>query len=329
MEKSLIIPKKLQRGNEIRVIAPSMSLSIVSKKNQEYANDFFEKYGFRLSFGKYVEECDLFKSASIASRIADLHDAFADPSVDAILAVIGGSNATQLLNQIDYDLIKANPKILCGYSDITALNTAIYTKTKLVTYSGAHYSTFAMQKGLDYTKDYFFKCLMRTTPFEIIPSNKWSDDAWYLDQENRTFYKNDGPLILQPGTAEGVIVGANIAIFTNLKGTEYFPSLKDKIIFLEDDAIAGPASFDEFDRMLHSLTYHPEFQYIKGLMIGRFPKIAKVTDEHLKKSINCKSIPKEIPIIANLDFGHTTPIFTFPIGGKAKIEQNKITITEH
>lgn len=325
----MIIPRKLQKGDEIRVIAPSMSLGIVSKQNREYANGFFEKLGFRLSFGKHVEEHDLFKSSSIASRITDLHDAFTDPSVDAILAVIGGSNATQLLNQIDYDLIKANPKILCGYSDITALNTAIYTKTKLVTYSGAHYSTFAMQKGLDYTKDYFFKCLMETAPFDIAPSPEWSDDAWYLDQKKRTFHKNDGPLILQSGTAEGTIVGANIAIFTNLKGTEYFPSLKDKIVFLEDDAISGPASFDEFDRMLHSLSYHPEFQDIKGFLIGRFPSIAKVTEEHLKASLARKTIPKGIPVIANLDFGHTTPIFTFPIGGKAKIEYNKITIEEH
>lgn len=325
----MLIPPKLEKGDEIRIIAPSRSLGIISQEKRAIANDFFKKYGFKLSFGKFVDEYDLFKSSSIASRIEDLHTAFADKSVKAIITAIGGSNATQLLNKIDYELIKSNPKILCGFSDITALNTAIFAKTKLVTYSGAQYSTFAMKKGLEYTENYFFKCLMDSEPFDIKPAIKWSDDAWYIDQEKRTFQSNNGPLILQSGTAEGTIIGGNISIFTNLKGTEYFPSIKDTILFLENDAIAGASCFEEFDRMLHALSYHPEFKQIKGLVIGRFQSIANVTEEILKESIERKNFPKGAPIIANLDFGHTVPIFTFPVGGQAKIKENIVSITVH
>ena len=85
--------------------------------------------------------------------------------------------------------IKSNPKILFGYSDITALQNAFYAKTGLVTYSGPHYSTFGMKKGFDYTMNYFKKCLMQKEPFDVKPSETWSADAWYLDQEKRKFNK--------------------------------------------------------------------------------------------------------------------------------------------
>ena len=87
-----------------------------------------------------------------------------------------------------------------------------------------------MQKGIEYTEEYFLKCLVESTPFEVAPSPTWSDDEWFLHQEERTFHKNSGPIIIQAGSAEGIIVGANTAIFTSLKGTEYFPSLKGKIL---------------------------------------------------------------------------------------------------
>jgi muramoyltetrapeptide carboxypeptidase LdcA involved in peptidoglycan recycling len=130
-----------------------------------------------------------FGSSSIEERIEDLHQAFADESVDIILTTIGGHNCNQLLKHLDYQLIKENPKVIVGYSDITALTNAIHAKTGLITYSGPHFSTFGMKKGVDYTIDYFQKCLMMEDPFTVNPSTHWSDDAWYLDQENRTFHE--------------------------------------------------------------------------------------------------------------------------------------------
>lgn len=99
-------------------------------------------------------------SSSIKSRVEDLHDAYKDKSIKAIFTVIGGFNSNQLLKYLDYDLIKGNPKILCGYSDITALTNAITAKTGIVSYSGLHFSTWAMKKEFEYNLEYFRKCLM-------------------------------------------------------------------------------------------------------------------------------------------------------------------------
>lgn len=135
---------------------------------------------------------DEFQSSSVESRISDLHDAFCDPNVKAIFSVVGGFNSNGLLDSIDYDLIRANPKIFCGFSDITAIATAITSQTGLVTYSGPHFSTWAMQKEFDYNLEYFRKCLVENAPFSVEHSKSWSDDMWFADQENRGIMPDSG-----------------------------------------------------------------------------------------------------------------------------------------
>jgi len=180
-----IFPNKLNVGDEVRVIAPAKSLAIISKETREIANKRIEELGLKISFGKHVDEMDDFASSSVESRIEDLHEAFSDKNVKAVFTVIGGFNSNQLLKYIDWDLIKKNPKIICGYSDITALNDSIFVKTGLVTYSAPQYSTFGQKLYFDYTLDYFKKCLFKNDPFEVKPSESWSDDKWYKDQDNR------------------------------------------------------------------------------------------------------------------------------------------------
>lgn len=328
-----IFPNKLCEGDEVRIIAPSLSLKVVSEENSNYAIKALEALGLKVSFGKNVNEIDIFNSSSIKSRLEDLHEAFSDKNVKAILTVIGGSSANQLLKYIDYDLIKRNPKIFCGYSDITALQNAIYCKTGLVTYSGIHFSSFAMQKGSEYCLEYFRKIFFDTATIDIKPSDSWSDDAWFLDQENRNFYENDDYVLINAGEATGTIIGGNLCTFQLLHGTEYMPSIKDSILFIEADAIAGDSCVVEFDRDLQSLIHQPYFETVKALVIGRFENKFGMNLEKLKLLIGSKRELKNIPVIANVDFGHTMPMFTFPVGGACKLRAtgNAITIelTEH
>ena len=130
-----IFANKLIPGDEVRVVAPSLSLKLVSPDNIARATQCLQSLGLKVTFGEHVNEEDIFHSSSIQSRRDDLHAAFLDKNVKAILAVKGGSNSNQLLNYLDYDLIKKHPKIFCGFSDITVLQNAIYQKTGLVTYS--------------------------------------------------------------------------------------------------------------------------------------------------------------------------------------------------
>lgn len=314
-----IFPPKLKAGDTIRVIAPSQSMGIISEPNKALAVKALENLGLIVTFGTHVDECDLMHSSSVKSRLQDLHEAFADPSVKAILTVIGGSNSNQLLAHIDYDLIKRNPKIFCGFSDITALSNAIYHKTGLVTYSGPQFSSFAMNQGFDYTRVFFKRLFFETTEIPIKPSLTWSDDAWFLDQENRNFHKNQGYWCIHPGEAQGRIIGGNLSTFLLLHGTPYIPSFKDTILFLEADSITQGHCVPEFDRAFQSIIHQPNFNKVKGIVIGRFEEKFGMDLEKLMFIVESKPELKNLPIIANADFGHTTPIFTFPIGGTATL----------
>jgi muramoyltetrapeptide carboxypeptidase len=312
-----MIPGKLKIGDEIRVISPARSMAIISEETRRIAKQRLEEeLGFRVTFSDNVEEADEFNSSSIQSRVDDIHEAFFDKNVKGILTTIGGFSSNQLLKYLDYDLIKSNPKVLCGYSDITALSNAIYAKTGLVTYSGPHFSTFGMLKGFDFTMECFKKCLMQDNPFEVMPSLEWSDDAWYIDQQKRDFIKNDGYFTINPGEADGRIVGGNLCTLNLLQGTEYFPDLTDTIVFMEDDS---ESQRHHFDRDLQSLIHQPGFNRVKGIVIGRFQNDSKVPNEILVKIIKTKTELNNIPVIAGVDFGHTYPLITYPIGGIASL----------
>ncbi len=326
-----IIPTKLKPGDEIRVIAPSRSMAIISEETRHIAQARFKALGLKLSFGNHTKEIDDFASSSITSRIDDIHDAFQDQNVKGILTVIGGFNSNQLLGEIDWSIIANNPKVFCGFSDITALNNAILAKTGLVTYSGLHYSNFGMESYFEYSYEYFKKCLMSDKPIEIQPSDSWTDDEWFINQNDRHPIKNEGWLTLTDGQVSGVIVGGNLNTLNLLQGTEYMPSLDGAILFIEDDE---ESSAHHFDRDLTSLIQQPAFSGVKAIVIGRFQKASEITSDLLVRICASKKELVGIPIIANVDFGHTSPMLTYPIGGQVEIHASKsngsrIIITKH
>ena len=324
-----MIPAKLKKGDEVRVIAPSRSMVILGEDCKKIATERLEALGLKVTFGKYVMEADSdYLCTSVEHRVEDLNEAFKDKNVKAILTVIGGFNSNQMLDYIDYEAIKENPKIFCGFSDITALSNSIYAKTGLVTYSGPHYSSFGMLKGFEYTLEYFKKMFFEDKEIEIKSSKEWSDDAWFIDQENREFIKNDGMFVINEGEAEGEIVGGNLCTLNLLQGTEYMPNIENKILFLEDDDMAGKIYLMEFDRNLQSLIHMPEFKTVKALVLGRSQKATDMTKEKWIKLIKNKPELANIPVIAVVDFGHSTPIITFPIGGDAilKAKDNNIEL---
>lgn len=324
-----LTPRKLASGDAIRVIAPARSLAMLDSATRAIADGRLQHLGLRVTFGRHVDDSDAFTSSSVQARIDDLHEAFADVHVAAILTVIGGYNSNQLLRYIDWELLRARPKILCGYSDITALQNAVWAKTGLVTYSGPHYSTFGQKLHVDYTVDHFVRCLMSNAPFAIQPSAQWSDDAWYQDQDNRTLVPNDGYLVVNEGTAEGTILGGNLCTLNLLQGTEYAPEIADAIVFLEDDTASNPATFD---RDLQSLTQQAGFERVRGLLIGRFQKASGMTPDLLRTIVQSKRELRAVPVIAGVDFGHTDPKITFPIGGIGWLiadDQPRLEIVEH
>lgn len=279
-----------------------------------------ENLGLRVSFGRHINEMDDFDSTTIAHRIEDLHDAFRDPNVQLILCVRGGWNANQLLRSIDYDLIKCNPKILCGFSDITALATAIFAKTGLVTYCGPNFSTVCRPRQLEYTLDAFRKCLMGKQSFDVQPSKRWTD----FGSPRTKPRANEGFWILHEGKAEGLLLGGNLCTLNLLQGTEFMPDFRGSILFLEDDYESAPHTFD---RDLQSLLHACGSGNIRGFVIGRFQAKSNMTRSLLEQIIHLKKELEGIPIIANVDFGHSHPMITFPIGGRVSIAVKNRTAT--
>lgn len=319
-----IYPKALKTGDEVRVIAPARSLALISPGCRDVAKERFQnELGLKLSFGKHVEEKDSYASSSIKSRVEDLHEAFADKKVKAILTSIGGFNSEEMIGSINWGLIKSNPKIFCGFSDITTLSNAIYAKTGVVAFVGPHYSSFGMKRGFEYTMEQFKKAVMGSHRQQVLPAANWSNDAWFMEQEKREFISNAGMRVFNPGKAKGPIVGGNLSSLVQLS-RDYLPKLEGSILFLEE---CHDCEIDKalLMRSFGMLVRTPGFDKIKGLVFGRFEKATKWNDEDMKELIARRPelAKRNIPIITGADFGHTTPIFTFGVGGTAEIHADQ------
>lgn len=311
---------------EVRLIAPSLSLSLKDKAKIVKAEKYFKSLGYTLTIGKYVFQKDnYFGCSSIENRVADLMDAFLDKNVEIILCANGGYNVNQILPYIDYKKVQQNPKILIGYSDITALLIAIMKKTTLTTYYGPMLDGFS--SGNEYTLKYFEKILEKKD-FFITSSKEIYDYQKINGKIKEVTIKNNGMIPIQEGKAIGKIIGGNLCTLNLLQGTEYMPDLNNSILFLEDDVddYGNDVFLLEFDRNLESLLQLSNCN-IKGIVFGRFQLCSNMNLDKLKALIRNKPKLKDIPIVYGADFGHTNPMFTLPLGAYCQLEIKKSNIT--
>lgn len=314
-----IFPPKLQLGDEIRIVAPALSLRTIKPANRQIAENFLTQAGFKISYSRHAQECDDFNSSRISSRMEDLHQAFLDPEVKMILAADGGFNSNQLFNYLDWQLIKTHPKIFCGYSDMTALQNAIWQKGNLVTYHGPMFWSFSYEESHQETWQYFLTCLTSDSPFEL-KASFWRTDDNSMAQEK----PNGGFWPINPGEATGTLIGGNLCTLNLLQGSSFMPDFNQTILFIEDDY---ESQIEHFDRDLQSLIHLPNFGEVKGLLIGRFERASHVDFDLLAQIVASKPELANLPIIANVDFGHTNPKFTLPIGGTAQLKVSGQTAT--
>lgn len=312
--------KKLSKNAHIRVLSPSSSIERIGGfEANRAAKDRLEALGFQLSFSSHYHEHDMLGSASIESRVADLHEAFLNDRVDLILATIGGFNCNELLPYLDYDLIKSHPKLFCGYSDTTALLNAIYGKTGLKTYMGPSYSSFKMEALQDYQTESWLKALTQTS-YDLTPSKEWGSNAWYLPDAELTFHKTEWK-VYNHGLAKATALGGNLSTFSLLRGTPYAPQDKDYLFFLEE---AEEDDYFNFDRALAALLQaYPD---PKAVLIGRFPKECEMTEELLLYILDKYPVLKTIPVIYDMDFAHTQPLFTITIGATVTVDTKTMTV---
>jgi len=309
-------PPLLKAGDAVMIIAPTGGVNYVAESTIQHAIKTLGILGLDVRFSKYCMEEMEFNQQSIENRVTDIHQAFCDPQIKGIFSLIGGMNSNQLLNAIDFDLIGNNPKVFCGYSDITVLQNAIYQKTGMVTFSGPHFQTLGIKKGNDYTIKMMQKALFERHDFILPPSPYWSDDPWYKDQENRNFRVNQGAMVLNAGTAQGILVGGNLSTFQLLCGTDFLPDAPDIVLFAEEDDIVD---MEAFDRLLQSVTQNYKNK-IKAFLVGRFQDASAISPTEVRKFIDVNQYLRHVPVLSGLDFGHTLPMATIPIGAHVSIK---------
>ncbi len=313
-----IIPDKLQKNDEIRIIAPSFSAGRYSKKLVVKAKKKLESLGFKVSFAKNINEIDFRESSSIESRIEDLTQAFTDRNVKAIMCVCGGYIANELLEYIDFSIIQDNPKIFIGYSDITVLLNAINTKTGLVTYLGPNFIEFGNYAD-DCSIEAFLRCLTQKKEYSLEAKNIIGEES----KKKQVIYKiTKSNQIIDFQQIKGEVVAGNLCSLNLLQGTTFMPNLSNKILFIEEDCLCGKSTGLEFDRNLEFLLQMPGANEVKGFVFGKFEKKSNTSLKFLKQLLKNKPKLQNKLLIINADFGHTLPNLCIPIGAEVEFYQD-------
>ncbi len=321
----LIKPRRLKKGDTIGVVSLASSLPADIPRRFQKGIDSIKNLGYKVKIGKFVSSKLGYMAGSPESRAEDLNNMFLDEDVAVIISSIGGYNSNQLLNLIDYEKIKKNPKIIVGYSDITAVLLAIYARTGLVTFHGPSVMTqFADNPHImEYTLVNMQKILSQSdTEIKLHPSKEWTDEYldWSknLDIRPRKMNKSLGWKVLKEGKAEGRLVGGNLQTIQTLIGTKYLPSFKRCIFFWEETE----SSTAQIDRTLQHFRDVGILEKIKGMIIGRLDRDVKISspDYGIEDIVSRVCKEYDFPIITEMDFGHTDPILTLPIGVRASFD---------
>lgn len=308
---SAIKPALLQKGDTIGFIcpaAPAFDSEVV-----KFGKEALEAMGFKVKMGDHIYDRYGYLAGKDEIRVADIHKMFADSSVKAIMPIHGGWGCARLLPFLDYELIRKNPKIFIGYSDITALLLGIYAKTGLTTFHGnvgsGTFNTF--------TTNYFERCLMQAKPFEMVNP---------VDKDDNLVVSKDRTYTINPGVARGKLIGGNLTVLSHLIGSEFLPNFDGAILFLED----VNEEIYKVDRMLTHLKIAGLLKNIRGFVFGKCSDcnpskggFGSLTFEDLWRD---HIQPLGVPAFSGAMIGHISEKFTIPIGIQTEIDANKGTI---
>jgi len=300
----LIKPEKLKKGEIIGIISPASSPLDPSKLASGVK--YLEKLGYRVEIGNNVGKVNGYLAGTDQERADDLNSMFRNKNVKAIICVRGGYGAFRILDKINYKLIRDNPKIFVGFSEITAIQTAILHNAGLITFAGPMVASDFANGLSSYTEEMFWR---------VITSNKKLSRLKYPGQTRLS--------AITKGSATGRILGGNLAVFNALIGSPYFPLLKDRILLLEDVAELPY----KVDRMFNQLKMLKVFNKVKGIVLGRF--VDCYEHDPMKKTLTLGEVMEDylndlkIPVVYTFPHGHIKDKLTVPIGLNIKMNATK------
>ncbi|MBV5319843.1 MAG: LD-carboxypeptidase [Chlorobium phaeobacteroides] len=294
-----LLPKALRKGDTIGLISPSSHSAFPERIARAIL--YLEERSFKVKPSTYLNCIDVNPAIADQQKLSDLHAMFEDTEVDAVICLRGGAGATRLLKNIDYALIEANPKILIGYSDITALSLAILAYTGLVSFSGPMIAT-ELYEPTPYTEEHFWGML--------------TDPRYALSLKNHSQHR---VTCLKPGDASGNLIGGNLSVLCSLIGTPYLPILDDAILFLED--VNEPAY--RIDRMLSHLLNAGLLSRCRAILFGQFTGTPEKAgeDTRLEHIFDYYATQAHIegPVMTGLSYGHIADLMTLPLGAPFQV----------
>jgi muramoyltetrapeptide carboxypeptidase len=297
----MIVPDKLKKGDIIGVVAPSNPIIGDNIEEIKKAKEIIEADGFRVKFSKNLFSNTNIYSGTAKEKAEDINNMFADKDVKMIWCAKGGNNSNSTFEYLDFDIIKNNPKIICGYSDITSITNIITEKTGLVTFSSTNFKTIATDET-----DYSYKQAL----------NRFVQGSLEFGQNDFKIIKN--------GEAEGKLIGGNLSLIRGLVCGKYKVDFTDKILFIEELGYeTDPAMVSN---NLYYMKQNGVFDKIKGLWIGNYEHESGIALE--KIVLDCLEEKYNFPIIKSNNFGHIEKKEVIPIGTKAKIKNGKIELIE-
>ena len=296
----MIKPEKLNKGDCIGVVAPSSPIIGERAEDIKKAKEIVEKNGFKVKFAKNLFSNTNEYSATAKEKAEDINSMFKDKEVKMIWCAAGGSNSNSTFEYLNYEAIKQNPKIICGYSDITSLINIITEKTGLVTFSGINFRTILRdEQSFSYN--------------EII--NRFVKGSLELGKPNgEKEYKT-----IKEGIAEGELIGGNLCLTKGLVSGKYSINFENKILFLEE--LGFESEPEAVSGFLYFMKQNEVFSKIKGLWIGNYEHESGITLEKIVQDVIGNEY--KFPIIKSNNFGHVYKQTVIPIGIKAIIDTNK------
>lgn len=300
----MIFPEKLKKGDTIGIIAPS---SPVTKEEADSCKALVENMGYKVKMASCVyRSMHGYSAGSGEERAKDINEMFACKELKAIWCIRGGDTSSHLMDKIDFELIRENPKIFVGYSDVTNLHVNINQRCKLITFHGPMVKSDMLWHFDDFTKESFEKVLNM-------------DKELTLDNPEEEDFK-----VMVEGEAGGIIVGGNLSLLTSMIGTPYEIDTRGKILFIEE--VDEPVR--KLDRMMYQLKYSKKLDMAEGIIFGDFTNCINGGD----KSYDAIEMLKDLlvdykkPVMYNIKSGHCHPMSTIPLGAKCTMDTKSKTI---
>ena len=301
-----ILPPKLKIGDTIGVVAPSSPIIGENIDELKRAKEIVEKSGFKVKYSKNIFSNTNEYSSTAKEKADDINSMFAEKDVKMIWCAKGGNNSNSTFEYLDYELIKKNPKIICGYSDITSITNMIAEKTGLVTFSGTNFKTIATDET-----DFSYKQAL----------NRFVDGSLRFGLEDEEY------VTIQKGKVIGELIGGNLSLIRGMVAGKYTLDFTDKILFLEE--LGFETSPEGTSNNLYYMKQNGVFDKIKGLWIGNYEHESGISLEKIVMDVLDDEY--KFPIIKSNNFGHIERKTVIPIGTKAEIntdEDVKIKLVE-